>query len=523
MVWVRHHLERNAMGTSNAFVTKFAASIVAVLSCFDRVIFKGHLPFGGDQHLNRFVDHVLKMRRKDFLPFLEGQSAQLVAHAQALAEQHGAPYVYLQGRHRKEEVVRQTIRERRLDEGLVCVLCCQETCRTVKLLHGQGRPRLAFTWKPQRVLYFYWLDPDFGLRHVRVQSWFPFTTQAYVNGHDWLARQLHQAGVGFVQHDNAFTQLDDPERAQALAERFAQLPWAKLLDRWAREVNPLLGQPWLQDRGYYWVADQAEYSTDVLFKDREALAGLYPRLLDHALVNFQAQDILTFLGRRLHPRFDGEVLTDCKKDRLPGARIKHRVKNNWLKMYDKFGQVLRIETVINQPREFKVRRRRQRQGRWQLVWCPMNKGVSNLGRYRQVAGAANGRYLEALAVVQDPAPAYRRVEALVRPQVQAGRSHAGFNPARREDVRLFAAVLDGAQALRGFRNADIRRQLYGDSPDPARRRRQATAVSRLLKRLHVRGLIAKVPRSRRWRVTAKGHSVLGAVVRLYHQVLLAVA
>src|SRR3954447_18250164 len=432
------------MKPTNPFLTKFATSIVAVLCCFDRVIFKGHLPFGSDAHLNRFVDRVLKMPRKDFLPFVQRQSDELVAHAKALAEQHGAPYLYLQGRQRKEELVRQTIRDRHLSEGLVCVLCCQETCRTVKLLYGQGRPRLTFTWRPQRVLYGYWLDPEFGLIYVRLQSWFPFTCQVYVNGHDWLARQLHQQGQGFVQQDNAFTQLDDPARAQQLAERFQRLPWVKLLDGGARQLNPLLGQDWLRGQGYYWVIDQAEYSTDVLFRNRQDLAGLYPRLLDHACVNFSAQDILTFLGRRLHPRFDGEVLTDCKKDRWPGARIKHRVKNNWLKMYDKFGQVLRIETVINNPREFKVRRRRQRQGRWQVVWCPMNKGVANFYHYRRVAAAANDRYLEALAVVDDPAPDYRRVETLARPTVQAGRSYAGFNPARQEDVRLFQAVLDGA-------------------------------------------------------------------------------
>ena len=192
-----------------------------------------------------------------------------------------------------------------------------------------------------------------------------------------------------MQHDNAFTQLDDPARAQALADRFPRLAWVKILDGWARQVNPLLGEPWLRGQGYYWVIDQAEYSTDVLFQDRPALTDLYPRLLDHACLNLSAQDILTFLGRRLHPRFDGEVLTDCKKDRWPGARVKHRVKNNWLKMYDKFGQVLRIETVINNPREFKVRRRVQRQGRSRMAWCPMNKGVANFYHYHEVARAAN--------------------------------------------------------------------------------------------------------------------------------------
>jgi hypothetical protein len=509
--------------TPNPFVAKFASSIIAVLGCFDRVIFKGHLPFGDEAHLNHFVDRILGMPRKDFLPFLGGQSDQLVAHAKDLAEQHGAPYLYLQGRHRKGELVQQAIRDRRLKEGLVCALCCQETCRTVKLLYGKRCPRLVFAYRPQRVLYFYFLDPDFGLTYLRLQTWFPFTFQAYVNGHDWLARQLQQQDLGFVQHDNAFTQRDQPEQAQRLAERFPKLPWVKVLDRWARLVNPLLSQPWLRGHSYYWVLDQAEYSTDMLVTDRPALAGLYARLLGHAALHFSAQDILTFLGRRLHPRFDGEVLTDCKKDRQPGARIKHRVKNNWLKMYDRFGQVLRIETVINNPREFKVRRRRLRRGRRRLVWCPMNKAVSNFYRYHRVAAAANQRYLAALAVVDDPSPSYLQVERLAQPKVVQGRSHAGFNPARRPDVRLFQAVLRGEHRLHGFRNADLRRVLHGEAKDPAVRRRQSTAVGRLLKRLHVRGLLAKVPRTRRWRVTDTGHRLLGAVVRLYQHGLAAAA
>src|SRR5439155_9974415 len=164
--------------------------------------------------------------------------------------------------------------------------------------------------RPQRVLYYYFLDPDFGLMHLRLQTWFPYTLQVYVNGHDWLARQLLQHHSGFVQNDNAFTQLDDPDLAQRLADRFCKLAWPTVLARWARQVNPLLGHDWLKGNDYYWVLDQAEYSTDVLFANRQALADLYPLLLNHAVLNFSAQDILTFLGRRLHPCFDGEVLTD---------------------------------------------------------------------------------------------------------------------------------------------------------------------------------------------------------------------
>jgi hypothetical protein len=84
------------------FIKKFTHLIIGTLSCFDRVIFKGHLPFGGDAHLNSFVDHVLRMRRKDFIPMLEQLSHRLVDHAKALAEAAGRPYEYRQGKFRKE-------------------------------------------------------------------------------------------------------------------------------------------------------------------------------------------------------------------------------------------------------------------------------------------------------------------------------------------------------------------------------------------------------------------------------------
>jgi len=507
------------MTAPNAFLVKFASSLIAVLGCHDRVIFKGHLPFADEARLNRFIDGTLRIKRKDFLAFVQQKAELLVTHAKSVAAQQGAPYVYLQGHVRKEDLVQQQIRQRRLSEGLVCVLCCQETGRTVKLRYGDGRPRLVFTKRPQRVLYFYFLDPQFGLRHVRVQTWFPFTTQVYVNGHDWLARQLHDASSGFVQHDNAFTHLDDPATAQSLADRFPRLDWVAILDGWARQVNPLLGEAWLQGQGYYWVIDQAEYSTDVLFPDRRALADLYPRLLDHACLHFSAQDILTFLGRRLQPRFDGEVLTDCKKDRWPGARVKHRVKNNWLKMYDKFGQVLRIETVINNPREFKVRRRVVRQGRRQLAWCPMNKGVANFYHYHEVARAANERYLGALAVVDRPTASAQALDQASKPTRRGRRRYRGLNLLRWQEQVLFRAALRGEHHLNGFRNRDLQAALFPTRvQDSVEQRRRTAHVSRLLQLLRAHGLIAKVPRAHRYRVTTKGEALMSASIYARHKV-----
>ena len=149
---------------------------------------------------------------------------------------------------------------------------------------------------PQRVLYYYFVDKELGLIHVRLQTWAPFTCQVYANGHDYVARQLKKKGIAFEQVDNAFMHLDDPGAARS-ADRFAKLPWPKILERYARQVNPLLHAE-LKGLSHYWVIDQAEYATDVRFASRHALAGLFGRLLAFALLTFSPKKIFYYLGRK---------------------------------------------------------------------------------------------------------------------------------------------------------------------------------------------------------------------------------
>jgi hypothetical protein len=280
-------------------------------------------------------------------------------------------------------------------------------------------------------------------------------------------------------------------------------------------VNPLL-KDLLAGMNYYWVADQAEYATDLMFRSPAALEPLYDKLVKHASTCFSAEDVLKFLGRKLHGNYQGEVLTDYKK-RWPGARVKHRAKGNWIKMYDKHGRVLRIETVINQPREFKVRRRGTRKGREVVDWFPLCKGVANLFRYAEISRAANRRYLDALAAVEPPVDAMRNLRQLARSKRRNGRPYRGFNPLAEQDLHLFAVLLRGEHTLHGIRNQDVRRQLYGESTDRNRRRRQANHVSRTFRRLHVHGLLAKIPRSRRWRLTERGNLLITMFLKCHHE------
>ena len=168
------------------------------------------------------------------------------------------------------------------------------------------------------------------------------------------------------------------------------------LQRYARRVNPLLADL-LDPLPYYWVSAEVEYATDLVFKSPRALRDFAPRLLEYRTCSFTPQDVMTFLGRKRHGKFEGEVITDLPahelKGRQPGRRVKHRMKQNWIKMYDKAGLVLRVETVINQPEEFRVRRRVRRRGRRKTEWVPLRKSVAYLFRYREICRQCNSRPL----------------------------------------------------------------------------------------------------------------------------------
>ncbi len=487
------------------FVSKHNEKISGTLSCFDRVLFKGYLPLGWPEGMAGFIGSQ-GFLIKDFKRFVSVHSERIRKHAEEVAEKTGRPYVYLIGNGiRKEDRVRRIAENDGVTEGLICILRAVEPCQSFKVVPGQGRPRLVNAQRKCLCFYFYFIDREFGLMHIRIQSWFPLVTQICINGHEWLARKLDKHSIPYHKDDNAFLWISDCTRAQAFADRLVRKNWPRILSAFARKVNPLL-KDLLWGMDYYWVIDQAEFATDVMFQSHNALKDLYENLLKHAVLHLSPEDVLTFLGRKLNGNFKGEVLTDLKKKPYPGARVKHRMCENWIKMYDKHGCVLRIETVINHPRQFKVRRMGMRHGHRAMGWYPMAKGVANFYRYREIALSTNRNYLDALSEVEPLST--NTLYAIAKPAIRAKRSYRGFNPANQDDLALFTAVIRGEHALMGFRNQDIRRHLFQSSPTPDQQRRQANRVSRLLKRLHTHHLIAKIPRSRRWRITKTGKNVI---------------
>jgi len=521
----------HAVLTQHPFVRKHPGKIVGVLSCFDRLIFRGYLPICHVRGLLGWLHH-LRVRYRDFKDFAPRLAERLLTHAKDMARAAGRPYQYLPSRQPKEELARQLAAQDGIRAGLVCVFSCLETCRTFRAHYGPGHSQLRPDLRRCTVLYYFFMDAQFGLVHVKLQTWLPLTCQVYVNGHSWLERQLAKHGIGYQAVDNALVHIDDPAAAQRLADRLLRQRWPKRLGRWARQVNPLFadllrwpnGKSWQ----YFWVTDQAEYATDVLFRDRQALAGLYPALLEHATLALGAEDVLRFLGRKPSPLFRGEVQTHRQRlpiagphgQRLEAVRIKHVMKSNRLKMYDKAGRVLRIETVINDPTEFRVRRwQRKKHGR-RLAWQPLRKGVAWLWRYAEVSWAANRRYLEALAPVDDPSAARQLLDRVCRPARLGNRRRRALQPLSPQDQALFLAVLRGEHHLHGLKHRDLARHLYGNTPrDPGERRRQSARVTRLIQLLRAHRILVKVPRSRRYRVSSAGQRLLTSAIYIRYKYL----
>jgi hypothetical protein len=189
------------------FLQRHASRILGSLSGFDRVLFRGVLrSISYVQGLDYFMESE-RVGFKDFAPFVEKFSTGIKVRAERIARRAGRPFVYVaSGQASKEAQVRKLLEENPVKEGLVCVLSCVEPCQTFTVRRDRESRQLRLVAHASKCLhlYFYFVDQDFGLMHIRLQTWLPLTLQVCVNGHEWLARQMQRAGIEYEQEGQLF-------------------------------------------------------------------------------------------------------------------------------------------------------------------------------------------------------------------------------------------------------------------------------------------------------------------------------
>lgn len=269
---------------------------------------------------------------------------------------------------------------------------------------------------------------------------------------------------------------------------------------------------------YYWTLSQSEYATDVLFHRAEDLARLYPSLVHHGMRSFASPDVMRFLGHRVpmsggrvNPRFQGEVVSDFK-DRPEGIRLKHTLKANSIKLYNKEGSVLRVETTINDPEDFRVYRAPEATPEGGKAWRKMRRGISDIARRAEVSRAANQRYLQALESASVTVPLFEWTREVCRPIRRQHRRYRALNPLSARDAALLETVSRGEFTINGFRNRHLRALLYPHRASRDVQKKQARAVGRQIRLMRMHGLIAKVSHTHRYVVTQKGRITITALL-----------
>jgi hypothetical protein len=409
-----------------AFLSKFGNVVRGVLSGFDRLFFRGTLR---NLSYRQGLQHYLWANRipyKGFADHSEAVTKELEEASLRQARQLGREIRYLNSSKISPEVEAKQIAARDgIRDGLICVLRRVDPCKSFEIRGNRRAKKLEIIYRERQCmhLYHYQIHPVFGFMHARIQTWFPFHAYVCINGHEWLARSMDKAGLRYQRRDNCFTWVEDLAKAQELFDQQLQTHWPSLLNELAATLNPVHQAIFAHyPTAYYWSVAQSEWSSDVLFRTRADLQAMYPRLVRHAITTYGAVDILRYLGRKVAEgrgvpaHFNGEVESRLN-EREEGIRVKHWLNHNSIKLYDK-GSVLRPEVTINDPEDFRVFRPKEGDPDGPKAWRQMRLGVADLYRRGEVCQAANERYLEALAAVQDTTPLRELAEPLCRPALE---------------------------------------------------------------------------------------------------------
>ena len=480
---------------------RYRDRMVGVLSCYDRIVITGTLPgvcYAGG--MTSFL-YAHGIRIFDYARFAEPLRERIRTRAQQACAEAGIEIEHINKAHiRKEDVVARVLARRGDHPGLVHVISAMEACESYRPWHDKTSGKTALKPDSGKCLhyYFYFIDETFGLCYLRVPTWCLFRLQFYCNGHSWLARALTAAGIKFSLADNAFVRIEDIERAQALADAMRPDELHRRLDRYAKHFCPVTD---VFGQAYHWSLMQVEYSTDLIFCSETILKPLYENLSRQAVLAVKAEQVASFLGKKITPLLAQE-LGSRFATRIEGTCIKHRFASTGVKMYDKFGRILRLETTTNNVSFFKHHRKVEHRDRHSTrELAPLKKTIYSLIDLREILLSCNRRYLEFLSALEDTSGGERDLQRLCQAQHEGDRTIKGLNFFERTEQRLLRALQRPEFNIHGVRRADLKPYLADLT---------ASRLSRQLHRLRSLGLIKRVTRSYRYYLTRLGRSAIAA-------------
>jgi hypothetical protein len=509
-----------------ALLEEHARKIKGVLECYDRVVLAGtYQAIGWPEAMGSFlgangITHLEFARTK-----AREWADEVNTRVRKVAREERVEVRQVGSGERKEEVVTQLLEKRGRRPGVVCVLGAMERCRSLRVREATPGGPLRLQWGPGKCQHFYVyvVDEELGLCHLRIPTWAPFRLQFCCNGHDWLAQQMRAAGLRFTQADNCFTHLSDMEAAQKLVRRFDPVRLHRRLDelaaRWV-SIHARFGH------SLHWSIAQAEWSTDILFKNDRVLPELFQQIVRTAVIEVGCGDIYRFVGKKWRGLRSQEISSRLQT-LVQGTRLKHTLGKTSLKVYDKAGSVLRIECTTRDVTTFthyrKVKPRQSQlpdlgpaaagsSGASAKKWAPMRKTFYSLGVLALALSRCNRRYLAYLSQWRDQTQerqALHKITASCRDAKD--RSVRGVNFFRDDDLLFLRALQRGEHQIQGLRNRTLQPHLPDWSPPK---------IGRALRRFKVLKLLKPVHGTRKYYPTANGERLIAAGLQLTQRIIL---
>jgi hypothetical protein len=369
-----------------------------------------------------------------------------------------------------------------------------------------GAPQWSFTKTDRRVscYYFYLWDVDFGPAFIKVCTYFPYPAKVWVNGHEWVKRQATKAGIGYRELSNGFASTDDPAGLQAVCDRLGPGTINVFVQRWlARLPLPLTEAD--QAAGYWWETSmrQIEVSRTVVFDAPRHARSFFEALIADNLDVGRPANVEIIFGRRVQRNTQGVFRTAIDRPVIgtdtKGVIVNVFYKHSRIKQYLKDGRAMRIETVVNAPRD---------------LGC--NARLPNLDDLQAKARACNRRILDAERVGQGCVLASPAFERIAHPTVDAaGRRTPALRFGDPRVMALAGALCNTLLAATGFTNKSLRALMTGLLANPY----SPGQMTYDLRRLRLNALIRRIDHTNRYVLTDEGIRVAIFYTKIHNRLL----
>jgi hypothetical protein len=367
-------------------------------------------------------------------------------------------------------------------------------------------PQFTFAKADRRVTcyYFYLWDEDFGPAFIKVCAYFPYPAKIWVNGHEWAKRQATRAGIGYRELSNGFAACDDPAALQAICDRLGPGTIEVFAQRWLHRL-PLPFGAADQRAGYWWELSmrQVEVSRTIVFDAPRRARGFFEALIADNLDIGRPANVEIIFGRKIRRDTPGVFRTAIDRPAIGpdtgGVVVNVFYKHSRIKQYLKDGRAMRIETVVNAPRD---------------LGC--NARLHNLDELQAKARACNHRILDAERAGQGTVLASPAFERIAHPSVNADGQRT---PALRfGDPRVQALAGALCQMLlpaTGITNKSLRALVTGLLHAPY----TPGQMTYDLRRLRLAGLIRRIEHTNRYVLTPEGTRAVIFYTKLHNRLL----